>query len=242
MREAVFTVTENTPLSRGIFRLRLEGDMDEPAPGQFVNIKIPGLYLRRPISVCDYEGGTLTLIIKNVGQGTEALSKAREGDTFSLLTGLGNGYDLFRAGSNPVLIGGGVGTPPLYLLCRRLVGEGRRVTVLLGFRDAGEAFYGEEFEALGAKVRIATEDGSQGRRGYVTDLLRETEYSYFYACGPGAMFRAVNGVAVTAGEYSFEERMGCGFGACMGCSVMTKSGPRRVCREGPVFPEEEIIW
>ena len=242
MKQGIFTIIENTPLTASVYRMRLEGDTAAiTAPGQFVNIALTGKYLRRPISVCDVEGNVLTIVYKVVGKGTEQMSRMRANETLDVLTGLGNGYDLTTAGERPLLLGGGVGVPPLYLLARRLIAMGKDVTVILGFNRADEIFYKEEFEALGAKVIIATADGSVGVKGFVTDAL-PTDYTYFYTCGPEPMLKAVWRATNTSGQMSFEERMGCGFGACMGCSCKTKYGNKRICKDGPVLVKEEIVW
>ena len=222
--------------------MKLIGDTEGIVAGQFVNIKIDGLYLRRPISVCDSEEGELTLIYKVVGIGTEAMSGMREGESLDILTGLGNGYDLTASGECPLLVGGGVGTPPLYKLAKELTAMGKKVTVILGFNTKSEVFYEKEFEALGATVKICTVDGSYGIRGFVTDAMKDVDYTYFYSCGPEPMLKALYKASTTSGEMSFEERMGCGFGACMGCSCKTVSGNKRICKEGPVLKKEDIIW
>jgi len=241
--DKIFNITENTEIASGMFRMRLCGDTSGfTAPGQFVNIKLDGLYLRRPISVCDLEGDTLTLIYKVVGEGTMRMSTLPAGTKLDLLCGLGNGYDLSKSGDAPLLIGGGVGTPPLYLLCKKLLKEGKKPSVIIGFNSAGEVILEEEFRALGVPVTVTTVDGSKGLRGFVTDAMKDAEYSYFYTCGPMPMFRAVDNAAKTSGQFSFEERMGCGFGACMGCSCKTKYKYKRICRDGPVLEREEIVW
>ena len=244
MKETVFEITENTALTRDVFRMKLKGDTTEiTAPGQFVNIRLDGFYLRRPISVCDRTDGILTLIYKVVGQGTVAMAKMLPGGMLDILTGLGNGYDTAKSGDRPLLIGGGVGVPPLYLLAKELTATGKAVTVILGFRTADDAFYRGEFEALGAKVLLTTEDGSLGTKGFVTDAFALAgDYTYTYTCGPEPMLRAVYNHTKTSGQYSFEERMGCGFGACMGCSCKTLYGNKRICRDGPVLEKEEIRW
>ena len=221
----------------------LAGTDEGCAPGKFVNIKIDGLFLRRPISVCNYEDGKLTLVYKAVGKGTEAMAKMGAGKELNVLAYLGNGYDLSKSGDEPMLIGGGVGVPPLYMCAKKLIAEGKKVTVILGFNTAEEVFYKEEFEALGARVLIATADGSVGVKGFVTNAMAEVEnYSYFYTCGPEPMLKAVYNATATSGEFSFEERMGCGFGACVGCTCKTKYGNKRICKDGPVLVKEEIIW
>ena len=242
MNDTIFTLLTQRALTKSVYELKLQGDTSGiTRPGQFVNLRIDGLYLRRPLSVCDLEGGVLTLIYKLVGKGTETLSRMRPGDRIPLLTGLGNGYDLRLAGERPLLIGGGVGVPPLYLLAKRLREEGRPVSAVLGFNTAAEIFYEAEFKALGCEVTVATADGSCGVKGFVTDAL-PAEYSHVYCCGPEPMLRAVYRTIETGGSFSFEKRMGCGFGACMGCSCKTITGYKRICREGPVLQKEEILW
>ena len=209
--------------------------------GEFVNIQLDGFYLRRPISVCDVEGDVLTLIYKVVGKGTAAMSNMLAGTELKILTGLGNGYDLSLSGDHPLLIGGGVGVPPMYLLAKRLLEQGKDVRVILGFNTADEVFYEDEFKTLGCDVTVTTVDGSHGVKGFVTDAL-PADYTYFYTCGPMPMFRALNKAVTTSGQFSFEERMGCGFGACMGCSCKTLFGNKRICKDGPVLKKEEIIW
>ena len=242
MNDTIFTVLSQRRLTENVCELKLKGDTSQiTRPGQFVNLKLDGLFLRRPISVCDLEGDCLTLIYKIVGAGTEALSRMEPGDSIPVLTGLGNGYDLRLAGDRPLLIGGGVGVPPLYLLAKRLRAAGKSVSVILCFNTAGEIFYEAEFRALGCEVTVATVDGSCGVRGFVTDAL-PAEYSHVYTCGPEPMLRAVYRRIKTGGSFSFEKRMGCGFGACMGCSCKTISGYKRICKEGPVLQKEEILW
>ena len=242
MKQGAFQIIENTQLVDGVFRMRLQGDTSAiTAPGQFVNIQLDGMFLRRPISVCDVCGDVLTIIYKAVGKGTRAMSAMKSG-SLDLLTGLGNGYDLTAAGDKPVLLGGGVGVPPMYLLAKKLIGEGKTPTVILGFNKACEVFYEEEFKALGCNVLVTTVDGSYGIKGFVTDALKEVEYSHFYTCGPEPMLKAVYRASTTSGQMSFEERMGCGFGACMGCSCKTLTGYKRICKDGPVMRKEEIRW
>ncbi len=243
MKQSLFTIRENKPLTQDVFRMVLSGDTSAiTASGQFVNILVEGFFLRRPISVCDYDDQTLTLIYKVVGGGTEKMSRMQPGERLDILTGLGNGYNLSKAGEKPVLLGGGVGVPPLYNLCKKLVAQGARPTVILGFNKAEEVFYEAEFKALGAETIVTTVDGSRGVKGFVTDALKDVDYSFFYTCGPEPMLRAIGKAAKTKGQYSFEERMGCGFGACMGCSCKTLTGNKRICKEGPVMESEEIIW
>ena len=242
MKQSLFTITENTPLTKSVYRMRLAGDTSAiTAPGQFVNVLLDGLYLRRPISVCDRTEGELTLVYKVVGKGTEKMSQMTSG-TLDILTGLGNGYDLSLAGDRPLLLGGGVGVPPLYLLAKDLIAQGKQVSVILGFNTKDEVFYEDEFRALGADVTVATADGSYGVKGFVTDPMKTVDYTYFYACGPEPMLKAVWNTSTTSGQLSFEERMGCGFGACMGCSCKTLTGNKRICKEGPVMKKEEILW
>ena len=241
--QQICRVLENAPLTPLVWKMRLSADTSAiTAPGQFVNIHLPGLYLRRPISICDWDEESLTLIYKVVGKGTDAMTRIKPPHRLDLLVGLGNGYDTTKSGQKPLLLGGGVGVPPLYGLCKALLGEGKDVTVILGFNAKEELFYEEEFKALGAKVFVTTVDGSYGEKGFVTDVMKNLDYTYFYTCGPSPMFRAIEKTAVTSGQFSFEARMGCGFGACMGCSMETKSGAKRVCKDGPVFEREEILW
>ena len=243
MKQVYFTVTENRKIAPSVYEMTLTGDTsDITAPGQFVNIQLDGFFLRRPISVCDCENGTLKIIYKVVGKGTQAMSGLTSGTPLDILTGLGNGYHTEVSGEKPLLLGGGVGVPPMYMLCKKLLAEGKDVTVILGFNTASEVFYEEEFKALGAKVLVTTADGSKGIKGFVTDAMNEVDYSYFYTCGPEPMLKAVYNKAATSGQFSFEERMGCGFGACMGCSCKTKYGNKRICKDGPVLVKEEIIW
>lgn len=243
MKQGLYKITENVSIAKDIMRMTLCGDTSAiTAPGQFVNIKLDGFYLRRPISVCDYDDSSITLIYKIVGEGTQALSEMDEGVELDLLVGLGNGYDVSKSGDKPLLIGGGVGVPPLYNLCKKLVELGKEPTVILGFNSAQDVFYEEQFKALGAKVLVTTADGSHGIKGFVTDAMKDVEYTYFFTCGPMPMFKAIEAAAKTSGQYSFEERMGCGFGACMGCSCKTKYGNKRICKDGPVLEREEIVW
>lgn len=243
MKETIFTVKENVRLAGSVYKMTLSGETDAITnPGQFVNIKLDELYLRRPISVCDVDENTLTLVYRAVGKGTDAMAKMRQGDSFDALTGLGNGFNLDKCGNEPLLVGGGVGIPPLYLLAKRLIEKGVMPKVILGFNKAEEIFLADDFAALGAELYIATADGSVGTKGFVTDVMKNLSYSYFYSCGPMPMYRAMEKVAVTDGEYSLEERMGCGFGACMGCSCKTTLGNKRICADGPVFGRSEIIW
>ncbi len=243
-----FTVCSNRALTDTVYRMVLEGPLEGAitAPGQFVNLKLPGYYLRRPISICEWTEDTLTLIYKVVGHGTEAMAATPVGESIDLLAGLGNGFDTSLSGDAPLLIGGGVGIPPLYGLCKALLAEGKSPSVILGFNTAEEIFLKEDFEELlkntDGNVYVTTVDGSVGTKGFVTDVMKDLDYSFFYTCGPMPMFRAIESVAATSGQYSFEERMGCGFGACMGCSIKTKEGNKRVCKDGPVLMREEIIW
>ena len=236
-------MVSNKEIARNTYESVLKGDIsDITAAGQFVNVKLDGFYLRRPISVCDAEGDLLTIVYKAVGSGTEKMAATAVGESWLVLTGLGNGYDLTKSGDRPLLIGGGAGVPPMYLLCKKLVAEGKKPTVILGFNTKDEVFYKEKFTKLGANVIVATADGSEGVHGFVTDAMAGVDYTYFYTCGPEPMLKAVYNATVTSGQFSFEERMGCGFGACMGCSCETKYGYKRICRDGPVLEKEEIIW
>lgn len=244
-KKGTYRIVENRPLTPNVYRMTIEGDTQWiTRPGQFVNIEIEGLYLRRPISVCDYSQSDITLIYKIVGRGTEAMSRMQAGQTLDVLTGLGNGFNADIECHRPLLVGGGVGVPPLYRLAKDLIARGRKVSVVLGFNTAAEVFYADEFRALGADVYVSTADGSLGVKGFVTDAIRDKgiDFDYFYACGPLPMLRALCQACATPGELSFEERMGCGFGACMGCSCKTLTGNKRICKEGPVMKREEIIW
>lgn len=243
MTQGIYTLLKNEPITRAVWRMVLKGDTGAlKAPGQFVNIKLEGRYLRRPISVCDWDETTLTLVYKTVGSGTQQMSRMKPGEELDLLVGLGNGFSTEKSGEEPLLIGGGVGVPPLYGLCRALCAQGKKVQVVLGFNTAEEVFYEKEFEQLGAQVFITTVDGSYGQQGFVTTALQSLTYSYFYTCGPEPMFKAIEKAVQTSGQYSFEERMGCGFGACMGCSCKTKYGNKRICKDGPVLEREDIVW
>ena len=243
MRQDVFEIVSNRNLAPNVYEMVLRGASTEDCtPGRFVQLKLDSFYLRRPISVCDAEDGKLTLVYKTVGRGTEAMAQYECGKRIDVLTGLGNGYDLDRSGDCPLLIGGGAGVPPMYLLARRLIAQGKRPTVILGFNKAEEIFYAERFRELGIETIIATADGSVGVKGFVTDAMEGLDYSYTYACGPEPMLKAVYNRAATSSEYSFEERMGCGFGACMGCTCETKYGNKRICKDGPVLTKEEIVW
>ena len=242
MKQGNFTIVENIALTENVYKMTLKGDVSAiTAPGQFVNIKLDGLFLRRPISVCNVEKDCLTIIYKVVGKGTEQMAGMQSG-TLDVLTGLGNGYDLTLSGDRPVLLGGGVGVPPMYLLARKLIAQGKKVSVILGFNTKSEVFYEKEFLALGADVKVTTVDGSYGLKGFVTDALKDLDYTYFYTCGPEPMLKAVYRASATSGQMSFEKRMGCGFGACMGCSCKTITGYKRICKEGPVMKKEEILW
>ncbi|MFI3164025.1 MAG: dihydroorotate dehydrogenase electron transfer subunit [Bacillota bacterium] len=246
MNKAIFTIKSNQKIAKDVFEMQLCGDTSEvKASGQFVNIKLDGKFLRRPISICDYkdgkEDGKLTLIYKVVGGGTDQMSQMTAGETLDLLVCLGNGFDTSKSGDTPLLIGGGVGVPPMFNLAKRLISEGKKVSVILGFGSNSEVFYREQFEKIGASVAVTTVDGSCGTKGFVTNAM-DIPYSYFFTCGPEAMLKAIFSVAKTSGQLSFEERMGCGFGGCMGCSCKTIYGNKRICVEGPVLEKEEILW
>ena len=242
MKQSIFEIVSNEALTDVVYRMVLAGDTSAITNcGQFVDLRLPEKYLRRPISVCDYDETTLTLIYKVVGSGTEIMSTLTTGTKLDVLTGLGNGYDTSLSGDHPVLVGGGVGVPPMYNLCKKLIAEGKQAQVVLGFNTGAEIFLAEEFKALGAQVYVATADGSVGTKGFVTDVIKTLSYTYFYSCGPMPMFRAMEQVMTTSGQYSFEERMGCGFGACMGCTIQTNAGYKRVCKDGPVFAREEVF-
>ena len=243
MKQSIFEIRSNIPLTDSVYKMVLAGDTSAiTASGQFVNIQLDGMFLRRPISVCDYDAETLTIVYKVVGRGTEAMSKMTSGTKLDILTGLGNGYDLSLAGDKPVLLGGGVGVPPMYNLAKKLRAMGKDVSVILGFNTQSEIFYEQEFKNLGCSVTVTTVDGSYGVKGFVTTALETMAYTYFYTCGPEPMLKAVHRASTTSGQMSFEERMGCGFGACMGCSCKTLTGYKRICKEGPVMKKEEILW
>lgn len=242
-KKGIYEIVSNRPLTECVWQMVLAGDTQYlTAPGQFVNIAIEGCYLRRPISVCDYDEQSITLIYKVVGRGTEIMSRMQAGEKLDVLTGLGNGFSLSAATERPLLVGGGVGVPPLYNLARKLKTAGKKVQVVLGFNRADEIFYADEFETLGVDVHIATVDGSVGVKGFVTDAMKALEFDYIYTCGPLPMLKAIFNASVCDGEFSFEERMGCGFGACMGCSCQTTKGSKRICKEGPVLKRDEIIF
>ena len=242
MKQTIFTITENTSLTDTVYRMVLRGDTDGITAGQFVNLKLEGRYLRRPISVCDCVGDTLVLVYKVVGTGTAQMSNMQIGAELDILTGLGNGYDLAKCGEHALLLGGGVGVPPLYMLTKQLISQGKTVSVVLGFNTKAEVFYEQEFRNLGADVVVTTADGSYGIQGFVTDAIADIPYDYFYTCGPEPMLKAVYATTTTDGQFSFEERMGCGFGACMGCSCKTVTGYKRICKDGPVLEKGEILW
>lgn len=243
MKQQLFTIQKNIPLTQTVYRMCLLGDCtDFVRPGQFLNIRLDGLFLRRPISVCDWTADSVTVLYKVVGAGTRKMAQMKPGETLDILTGLGNGYDVSKSGEAPLLAGGGVGVPPLYGLCRVLVEQGKQPTVILGFNTATEVFYEDAFRAMGARVIVTTVDGSRGMAGFVASAMEGLHYSYVYACGPEPMLKSVYDVALTSGQFSFEERMGCGFGACMGCTCETRYGNKRICRDGPVLEKEEILW
>ena len=244
-KKGIYTILSNEPLTPAVYRMVLEGDTQYiTRSGQFINIELTGKYLRRPISVADYDDKTVTIIYKVVGSGTEQMRGMAQGEKLDILTGLGNGFSTDNDAKRPLLVGGGVGVPPLYNLCKRLLSEGKRPTVIIGFNTKAELFYEEEFKALGVDVVVATADGSAGVKGFVTDAIREAkvEFDYLYTCGPLPMLKALYDATDVPAEFSFEERMGCGFGACMGCSCKTKYGNKRICKDGPVLKREEIIW
>ena len=243
MKQSIFKILTNEALTSNVYRMTLEGDTSAiTAPGQFVNIRLEGKFLRRPISVCDWEDGKLTLVYKVVGHGTAQMAAMAPGESLDILTGLGNGYDLTLTGEHPVLVGGGVGVPPMFGLAKRLRAMGKEVQVILGFNTREEIFYEEAFQALGCTVYVTTVDGSYGVKGFVTDAMKDLHYSHFCACGPEPMLKALYAASATSGQMSFEERMGCGFGACMGCSCKTLTGSKRICKDGPVMKKEEILW
>jgi dihydroorotate dehydrogenase electron transfer subunit len=240
MKQTILTIQGNDCIAKNVYRMQLAGDTAGILPGQFVNIRVAGQFLRRPISVCNITDGFLTIIYKVVGVGTEAMSQLPIGTQLDVLTILGNGYDLSKAGDQPLLVGGGVGVPPMYMLARQLREMGKEVKVILGFNTQDEVFYEDEFRALGCDVTVTTVDGSHGVKGFVTNAM-DGQQSYYYTCGPLPMIKALLQALGTHGEVSMEERMGCGFGACMGCTIQTTIGPKRVCKEGPVFAASELL-
>lgn len=243
MKQSIFKILTNEALTSSVYLMTLEGDTSAiTAPGQFVNIRLAGKFLRRPISVCDWEDGKLTLVYKVVGHGTAQMAAMTPGESLDILTGLGNGYDLTLTGEHPVLVGGGVGVPPMFGLAKHLRAMGKEVQVILGFNTREEIFYEQEFKGLGCAVTVTTADGSYGVKGFVTDAMKNLHYSHFCACGPEPMLKALYAASTTSGQMSFEERMGCGFGACMGCSCKTLTGSKRICKDGPVMKKEEILW
>lgn len=244
-KKGLYTIVSNTPLTPAVYRMVLEGDTQYIThSGEFINIELSGKFLRRPISIADYDERTITIIYKVVGRGTEQMKGMQAGEVLDILTGLGNGFSTDNDAKRPLLVGGGVGVPPMYNLCKRLLGEGKKPMVILGFNTAAEIFFADEFRALGVDVYISTADGSEGTKGFVTDVIREKalEFDYLYTCGPLPMLKALYDATESPAEFSFEERMGCGFGACMGCSCKTKYGNKRICKDGPVLKREEIIW
>lgn len=243
MKQSIFEIVSNKKLADITYEMVLKGDCsDITKPGQFVNIKLDGFFLRRPISVCNSKDGVLTIIYKVVGQGTEVMANMTAGEKLDILTGLGNGYDLDKSGEAPVLIGGGAGVPPMYMLAVELLKQGKKPTVVLGFNKKSEVFYEEEFKALGIDTIVATADGSYGVKGFVTDAIKDIDYTYFFTCGPEPMLKALYDNTTTSGQLSFEARMGCGFGACMGCTCETLYGNKRICKDGPVLVKEEVKW
>ena len=242
MKQSLFTVAENRPLAKDVWQMTLRGDTSAiTAPGQFINIKLAGHFLRRPISVCDWNDESVTIIYKVLGKGTDEMTRMPEGTVLDILTGLGNGFDTAKCGDKTLLIGGGVGVPPMYGTAKRLLSEGKHPIAVLGFNSKCDVFYEEEFRALGIETRVVTVDGSYGQKGFVSEALGEG-YDYFCACGPVAMLKAVSDASTSDGLLSFEERMGCGFGACVGCTCKTKYGNKRICKDGPVLTKEEVVW
>ncbi len=243
LKQGIYEIKSNRMLAKNTYEMKLSGDNSAfSAPGQFLNIKLDGFFLRRPISVCDYDENSITIIYKTVVKGTQKMSEMKEGEKLDILTGLGNGFNTLKSGTAPVVIGGGAGIPPMYKLAKELIAQGKTVSAILGFNGSDEVFYADEFKKIGAEVYITTVDGSVGTKGFVTDALKNIDYTFFYTCGPEPMLKAIYNASKTLGELSFEERMGCGFGACMGCSCKTKYGNKRICKDGPILEKEEIIW
>ena len=238
----MYKILINTKLADKVYLMVLEGDTSKiTAPGQFINIKLDGFFLRRPISICDYDDNTITIIYKVVGEGTEYMSVLEAGAKLDCLVGLGNGFDITKS-EKPLLIGGGVGVPPMYNLAKTLIKDGQKPVVILGFNSKSEVFYDDKFNELGCDTYVTTVDGSYGIKGFVTDAMQGIDFDYFYTCGPMPMFKAINAATAVSGQFSFEARMGCGFGACMGCTCKTKYGNKRICKDGPVLEKEEIVW
>ena len=243
MKQSMFMILENEELAPDVHQLILEGDTSAiERAGQFVDLKLDGHFLRRPFSICDWSESTLTVVYRTVGKGTAELAEYAPGKMIELLTGLGNGFDTSVSGNKPLLVAGGSGVPMMYALAKELVTQGKQVTAVLGYRTASDVFLARAIELLGVNVIITTEDGSMGTKGFVTDAMKDLDYTYFYTCGPEAMFKAIDSIAKTSGQFSFEARMGCGYGACMGCTMETKNGYKRVCKDGPVLVREELIW
>ena len=242
MLKARFRISENNSIAVNTFKMVLSGGSN--VDGEFIHIAVPGFFLRRPLSICDYEDGRLTIVYKVVGEGTKVLSEMPVGTELEILTGLGRGFDAEACREKALLIGGGLGVPPLLLLAKRLKAQGKKVTAVLGFNKADEIILAREFESVCDTVAISTVDGSVDVKGFVTDAIAalQPEFDYFYTCGPMVMMKVVCQALEGPGEASLEERMGCGAGFCYGCSIQTKNGPLRVCKDGPVFRKEELIW
>ena len=237
-------IISNIQLTQDIYKMILEVDTSFITnPGQFINITIDNKYLKRPISISDYTDNSLTIIYKVVGKGTKILSNKIKGETIEALVGLGNGFTI-KDNKEVLLVGGGVGIPPLYNLAKQLINNNTKVNVLLGFNTINDIFYDKEFKELGCTVYITTIDGSKGIKGHIGNGLQEYNLTnlYYYSCGPKPMLKALTQISNNQGQLSFEARMGCGFGACMGCSIEVKDGYKRICKEGPIFSSEEILW
>lgn len=243
MKQTTLMVYKNNPIIAGVYKLVLSGNVSAiQRPGQFIELAVPGHFLRRPFSVCDWDRDSVTVVYRVIGEGTKCLAAMMPGEGLDALTGLGNGFDTSVSGNRPLLVAGGSGVPMMLCLAKKLLSEGKAVTAILGYRTASDIFLADDIRYLGVDVRLTTEDGSAGVRGMVTDAMADLDYTYFYTCGPEAMFRAVNAAAKTSGQFSLEARMGCGYGACMGCTIETKNGPKRVCKDGPVFMREDLLW
>lgn len=242
MKSEKFKILENKQIAKDVYKLVLEGNTSEiTKPGQFVNIAISEFYLRRPISICDFEKNSLTLIYKVVGKGTYALSKKYTNHYLDILIPLGNGFDVEKTTMYPVLIGGGVGVPPLVNLAKQLIKKVDKVQVIIGFNKKEEIFGEDMFKNIGISPIVTTVDGSYGIKGLVSDALKDIKADYIYSCGPEPMLKALSSFDID-GQFSFEARMACGFGGCMACSCKTKYANKRICKEGPVLFKEEIIW
>lgn len=245
--QGVLTIISKTQLCSDVYEMVLQGKEASYVsnPGQFINIKLNDSlqpYLRRPMSISDYSDDTITIVFRVVGEGTKILKEKQVGDQLDCLIGLGNGFEV-KKDHKAILIGGGLGTPPLYKLGKELVKQGVEVTTVLGFNSKENVFYEDKFKELG-NCYIATMDGSVGQKGTVVDVINQVGLTFdtYYTCGPEPMLKALVKEYPDNGQLSFEARMGCGFGACMGCSCKVKEKPyKRICVEGSVLSSSEVI-